>query len=93
MRHIQVGFTLVEMIMVIVISAILAVGVTRFMGQTVQSYADTGNRQQLATIGWIASERLSRELRTALPNSIRVNAIQSCIEFIPSVKKFYFGEQ
>ncbi|UZE95777.1 type II secretion system protein [Alkalimarinus alittae] len=77
------GFTLVELVIVIVISGILAVGSVQFVGQATQGYSDAADRQQLATIGWIASEKISRELRNALPNSIRVNASNTCIEFIP----------
>lgn len=79
----QQGFTIVELIIVIVISGILAVGSVQFIGQATQGYSDAADRQQLATIGWIASEKISRELRNALPNSIRVSASNSCIEFVP----------
>ncbi len=89
-KRIQRGFTLIEMVMVIVIGSIMAVGITQFMGQTVQGFADAGNRQQLATIGWIVAERMSRELRTALPNSLRVNATNSCIEYIPTVSGSHY---
>lgn len=79
----QKGFTLVELIMVIVIAGILAIGSVQFIGQVTQGYSDAADRQQLATIGWIASEKVSRELRNALPNSVRVNGTNSCVEFIP----------
>ena len=81
----QKGFTMVELIMVIVIAGILAIGSVQFMGQATQGYSDAADRQQLATIGWIASEKMSRELRNALPNSIRLNATGTCIEFIPVI--------
>ncbi|WP_020406372.1 type II secretion system protein [Hahella ganghwensis] len=79
----QGGFTLTELVMVIVIVAILGVGVTRFITATVGGYVDTADRQKLATASYVASEKISRELRTALPNSIRLNATDSCIEYIP----------
>lgn len=79
------GFTLVELVIVIVIAGILAVGSVQFVGQATQGYADAADRQQLATIGWIASEKVSRELRNALPNSLRVNVAETCIEFVPVV--------
>jgi MSHA biogenesis protein MshO len=84
------GFTLIEMIMVIVVASILAVGITKFMGQSVQGYADAGHRQQLATIGWVVGERMSRALRSALPNSVRVDSAHKCIEFIPTDAGSYY---
>jgi MSHA biogenesis protein MshO len=79
----QQGFTLVEVILSIVIIGILGIGVANFMHRTVQGYQDTAERQQLAKIGWVVSEKVSRELRDALPNSIRLSVSDTCIEFIP----------
>lgn len=83
----QSGFTLIEMIITIVLIGILGVGISRFIGQSVQGVKDTAERQQLSTIGWITSEKISRDIRDALPNSFRLNGIGSgtCIEFIPTV--------
>lgn len=81
----QSGFTLIEMIITIVIVGILGVGIANFVGRSVQGMADTAERQQLATIGWVVSEKISRELRNALPNSIRTGAAGTCIEFVPII--------
>lgn len=83
--HRQQGFTMVELVMVIVIGGILAIGSVQFIGQATQGYSDAADRQQLATIGWIASEKMSRELRNAVPNSVRVNVTNTCVEFIPVI--------
>lgn len=82
------GFTLIEMIMAMVILAIVAMISVQFISQTTRGYQSAAERQQLATIGWIASEKVSRELRNALPNSIRVHSPDAqgrsaCIEFMP----------
>lgn len=79
----QKGFTLIEMVVTIVIIGVLGVGITNFVGRTTQGMADTADRQQIATIGWLVSEKVSRSLRLALPNSVRING--SCIEFIPTI--------
>ncbi len=77
------GFTLIEMIIVIVLLGILSVGSVRFISQTTQGVIDAGERQRVASIGLIAVEKMSRELRQALPNSIRVDGTNECIEFVP----------
>mgnify|MGYP001140467746 CR=1 FL=1 len=77
------GFTLVEMIIAIVIVGILSIGATRFITASVGGYVDTAQRQQLATAGLLAAEKVSRDLRNALPNSIRLRASDLCIEYIP----------
>jgi len=81
----QNGFTLIEMVVTIVIIGILGVGITNFVGRTTQGMIDIAERQQVATIGWIVSEKVSRELRLALPNSIRMNAANTCVEFVPTI--------
>jgi len=81
----QQGFTLIEMVVTIVLIGIIGVGITNFVGRSTQGMIDMAERQQLATIGWIVSEKVSRELRLALPNSIRLNAGGTCVEFIPTI--------
>ncbi len=79
------GFTMVELVMVIVIAGILGVGVTSFITQSVSGYVDTARRQSLAETGLVATEKITRELRAALPGSIRLfaGAGGQCLEFIP----------
>lgn len=79
------GFTLIEMVVTIVIIGIIGVGISNFIGRSVQGMVDTGQRQQLAATGWLVSEKVSRALRLALPNSIRLNAGGTCLEYIPIV--------
>jgi MSHA biogenesis protein MshO len=77
------GFTLIEMIVTIVIIGILGVGISSFIGNTTKGMVDTAERSQVATIAWLVSERLSRSLRHALPNSIRISGDSRCLEYIP----------
>ncbi len=67
------GFTLVEMIVVIVITGIIVAAVAVFIRAPVQGYVDLVARAELADEADTAVRRMSRDLRLALPNSIRVS--------------------
>ena len=79
------GFTLIELIIVIVILGIISVISVRFIQFSAQGALDTANRQQLGMAAGVVSEQVSRELRAALPGSIRVSDDRDCIEFIPII--------
>lgn len=70
-RHAD-GFTLVEAIVVIVITGIVASFVAVFIRLPVQSYVSTTARVALADAADTALNRINRELRLALPNSVVV---------------------
>lgn len=82
-RQVATGFTLIELILVIVVLGILAVSVTSYIGLGARMYAETADRDQLLSQSRFAIERLVRELRNVVPNSVRVRG--SCIEFMPLV--------
>lgn len=69
----QRGFTLVEAIIVIVITGVIAAVVAVFIRAPVDSYFDSVARAELTDAADTALRRISRDLRLALPNSIRVN--------------------
>ena len=81
--HTQQGFTLLELIMVLVILGVLSSMVAVFIKTPVDAYLDTGRRAAMSDAADTALRRLSRELRQALPNSIR-SPVPNCIEFIPT---------
>ncbi|NNM81307.1 MAG: type II secretion system protein [Burkholderiales bacterium] len=66
------GFTLIELIVVISITGILAGIVATFIAGPVRAMMDTTRRAGLADAADIALRRISRDLHRALPNSIRV---------------------
>ena len=85
--HFQRGFTLVEAILVIAITGAIAGVVAVFIQGPVQGYFDTVRRTELADAADTALRQIGRDLRSALPNSIRVTssgAVQF-LEFIPTV--------
>ncbi len=67
------GFTLIEMIVVMAISAIIAAFVARNVAQPIQGFVDTARRAALVDVGDTAISRVVRETRLALPNSVRVS--------------------
>jgi len=71
-RRNAAGFTLVEMIVVIVITGIIGGMVAMFLRTPVQQYMDVARRAEMTDIADTALRRLSRDLRVALPNSVRV---------------------
>lgn len=66
------GFTLVEMVVVIVITGVIAAAVAVFIRQPVQGYVDTTRRAEMSDIADTALRRMARDLKLALPNSIRI---------------------
>lgn len=81
----QHGFTLVEAIMVIVLTGIIAAVVAVFIRSPVQGYIDTVRRGQLSDEADFALRRIARDIHTALPNSVRAAVVgnQHFLEFLP----------
>lgn len=77
------GFTLVEMVMVVIVLGIIGAMVSVFMRAPVDAYFDTARRAALTDVADTALRRMARDIHKALPNSIR-NPSASCIEFIPT---------
>jgi len=69
----QHGFTLVEMIVTIVITGIVAAMVGMFIRNPIQSYTDSVNRAELTDTADTALRRMARDLRLAVPNSVQVH--------------------
>ena len=66
--------------MAIVITGILAGIVAVFITRPVQGYVDSVRRAELTDAADVALRRITRDVRLALPNSLRVSG--GCIEFI-----------
>lgn len=79
----QQGFTLIELIVVIVLLGVIGVGATGFIVSSAKGFSDLSRREGIAGSSRVAMDRMVRELRNALPNSPRTNG--DCLEFIPSL--------
>lgn len=77
------GFTLVELVTVMMVMGILAIGTVRFISDSSMGFASTITRTELAGDARFAIDRIARELRSALPGSVRASS--SCLELIPVV--------
>jgi MSHA biogenesis protein MshO len=68
------GFTLVEAVMVIAIIGIIGGIVAVFIRAPILSYRDMVDRAELTDQADLALRRMARDIRLALPNSVRVNS-------------------
>lgn len=70
--------------MVIAITGVLSAIVAQFIVQPVQGYLATTARAGLVDTTDLALRRIGRDLRSALPNSVRTNASGLAVELIPT---------
>ncbi len=84
-RTASAGFTLLELVTVLVLLGIALVGVSTLLGNMSGMYLQSAERDKLLSESRFVLERLNRELRDAVPNSLRVSntAGWSCLEFVP----------
>ena len=80
----ECGFTLIEMVVAMVVMVII-VAATIFFAYPVQQSVELTGRAELTDIADNSLQRIGREVRLALPNSVRSAGAcgTSCIEFIP----------
>lgn len=89
MRGVMKGFTLIELVLVILVLGIVSTSVTSFIRYGAEIYQDVSGRDKQISDSRFVIERITREIRNAVPNSVRVTddgpgqTTGSCIEFIP----------
>lgn len=79
------GFTLIELIAVIVITGIIAGVLSRFLSEPVRGYLQVASRATLVDQADLALRRIAHEVQRALPNSIRVDCGGQCLELLSTV--------
>ena len=67
----QSGFTLIELVVTLVISAIVVSFVSLFISGSVKGFTDQTRRARLVDSADSALQRIGRDVRRALPNSVR----------------------
>lgn len=81
----QRGFTLVELVMVIVILGVVGGMVSVFMKGPIDAYFASGRRAALTDVADTTVRRMARDIHKALPNSLRTpGVLGQCVEFIPT---------
>lgn len=83
MKSRQAGFTLVELVMVIVITGVIASTMVIFFKPAFDSYLAVGRRAGLTDLTDTAMRKMTRDIRLAVPNSIRLATAQ-CFELMPT---------
>ena len=76
------GFTLIELVVVLVVFGIIAAMGSSFVVTSITAYNQAAERNKLVVRSRAVVERISRQLRIALPYSVRVSASGNCIEFM-----------
>ena len=78
------GFTLLELVMVIMITGILAATLTLFLKPTIDGYFDSRRRADLTDMADTALRRMAKDIRGAVPNS--VNSVSAnCFQLVPTI--------
>lgn len=81
------GYTLIEMVIVLVVTGILVAGASVFIVRVIQGYGDVSRRATLVDAAESALRRMARDIRLALPNSVRVSdsgtGTSFALEFLP----------
>jgi MSHA biogenesis protein MshO len=87
MQASQPGFSLLELLVVIVLLGIMASGAGLLITKPIEAYEAQVRRQQLVDQGEMALRQIARDVRRALPNSIRTSAVGlgTAVEMINTV--------
>ena len=84
------GFTLIELIITIVLIGIVAGLGVNIIVPIVTGYTDTRNKNFLYNEAKFSFERIDRELRNAIPNTIRVSSDNTSIQFALFLDAAYY---
>jgi MSHA biogenesis protein MshO len=86
-RSKRAGFTLIEMVTVILILGIIVVGVSSFVIFGTRIFVESSAVDQVLSQSRFGIERMTRDIRRAVPNSMRVltatDGSYQCLELLP----------
>ena len=78
----QAGFTIVELVVVMTLTMLITGVMGSFMVRPMEGYFDTSRRAELINVAQSAIQRVARDARRALPNSVRVSGDQLTVEIL-----------
>jgi len=81
-QTLQRGFTLIEMVLVIVVGGIVAAMTVSILTLPINAYVDSARRATLTDVAESALRRMQRDIRRALPNSIRISSDGQSLELL-----------
>lgn len=84
------GFTLIEMVITIVVGSFIMLGIAGYLQLGAKGYADTIDRQKLQTQAQFVIEKMSREIRHAVPNSFFINESEKKLPDVYADRAFWF---
>lgn len=76
---------MIELLVTVVLSVVIAGAVSQMISRPMEAYASSSHRAKLLDAANVASSLFTREIRGALPNSIRVGCSGQCIEFLRAI--------
>lgn len=80
--HGSPGFSLIELVVVMLITGILAGLTTSLISKPLEGYRDTALRATLVDLAESVTARLARDTRRALPNTIRIAGAGTVLELL-----------
>ncbi|OLQ86968.1 MSHA biogenesis protein MshO [Vibrio panuliri] len=83
------GFTLIEMVVTMIVGAILVMGIAGFVELGTKGYAQSVDRQRLQTQAQFVLEKMTREVRHALPNVFFSDGL--CLSFYPIIESGFYA--
>lgn len=76
------GFTLVELVITIALAGLVAVMISTLLARPMEGFVDQSRRAELVDLGASALNRMARDVRLAVPNSLRVSADGRALELL-----------
>lgn len=76
------GFTLVELVLVIALSAVVGAMIAGVLSRPLDNFAGQSRRAELVDRGAAALSRMQRDIRLAVPNSLRVSGDGQALELL-----------
>ncbi|UTY59874.1 prepilin-type N-terminal cleavage/methylation domain-containing protein [Massilia sp. erpn] len=77
------GFTLIELIVIMIVVGVLSGSIAIFVKPAMESYVDSGRRTTLTDLADGAMRRIKRDIRMSVPNSFRQSG-STCLEMVPT---------